>query len=97
VPGVLIVKPLQEADRTAPGKSPIHGAEAGRDPFAITAILEHAAPKLLAPAADDVFRVALAVRFANSRTCDTDTALGLLLKLSMPIICREWVVLCPQG
>jgi len=33
-----------------------NGAEAGRDPFAITAILEHAAPKLLAPAADYVFR-----------------------------------------
>ena len=33
-----------------------NGAEAGCDPFAITPILEHAAPELLALVADDVFR-----------------------------------------
>ena len=32
------------------------GAEAGCDPVAITPILEHAAPELLALVADDVFR-----------------------------------------
>ena len=33
-----------------------NGAKAGCDPFAITPILEHAAPELLALVADDVFR-----------------------------------------
>ena len=33
-----------------------NGAEAGGDPFAITPILEHAAPELLALVSDDVFR-----------------------------------------
>ncbi len=33
-----------------------NGAEAGRDPLAITPILEHAAPELLALVADEVFR-----------------------------------------
>jgi len=33
-----------------------NGTEAGCDPFAITPLLEHAAPELLALVADDVFR-----------------------------------------
>ena len=37
------------------------GAEAGCDPLAITPILEHAAPELLALVADYVFRVTLAM------------------------------------
>ena len=29
-------------------------------------------------------------RMAHSRTCNTDTAVGLFLNVSMPITCREW-------
>jgi hypothetical protein len=34
----------------------VNGAEAGCNPLAITPVLEHAAPELLALVADDVFR-----------------------------------------
>jgi len=66
-----------------------NGAEAGCDPLAIHQSLDTLHQNCWPLSQITVFGVTLAVCMAHSRRCETDTAVGLFLKVVMPITRRE--------